>query len=261
MTQARHDEWREQWSMFRDDELFLFEAWIAPAGLEDFRDKDVLECGCGGGQHTSFVGRLARSVTAVDLNTTELAKARNLAATNVEFIEADIATMELSRQFDVVFCIGVIHHTDDPDRSFANMYRHLRPGGLMIVWTYSLEGNLLVARGVEPLRKRFLRRMSRKRLYQFAHVVTALMYPVVHTVYRLSLFRSLPYYEYFGIFRRLSFKRNVLNVFDKLNAPQTRFTRRATAEAWMSADRFLPGTVSIRHYAGVSYSLVGVKRP
>ncbi|MEE8239660.1 MAG: hypothetical protein V3R16_00200 [Nitrospirales bacterium] len=43
-------EWVAQWSMFQDDESFLFRDWIAPATMEDFRDKDVLECGCGGRQ-------------------------------------------------------------------------------------------------------------------------------------------------------------------------------------------------------------------
>jgi hypothetical protein len=49
-------------------------------------------------------------------------------------------------------------------------------------------------------------------------------------------------------------------VFDKLNAPQTYLTSRAKCEEWFSPERFEPGSVSIRRYAGVSYSLVGVKR-
>src|SRR5262245_36588876 len=101
-TSPRPSEWLEQWSMFRDDERFLFEEWIAPRTLEDVRGKDVLEGGCGGGQHTAMLAAVAGSVTAVDLNTADLARERNAGCSNVTFVEADLATMDLGHQFDVV---------------------------------------------------------------------------------------------------------------------------------------------------------------
>ncbi len=262
-AQTPQREWREQWTLFRDDERFLFEEWIRPATLEDLRGREVLEAGCGGGQHTGYMAEVCRSVTAVDLNTVELARQRNAGRANVELIEADCATMELGRQFDAVVCIGVIHHTDDPDRTFDNLFRHLRPGagGLMIIWTYSAEGNALVRWLVEPLRKLSLRALPRRLLVALAGVITALLYLPVHTIYRLPWLAFLPYYDYFRNFRRLSFRRNLLNVFDKLNAPQTRFIDRATCERWLDPESFVPETVSIRRYAGVSYSLNGVRRP
>lgn len=253
-------EWREQWTLFQDSERFLFEEWIAPVNLEDLRGRTVLEAGCGGGQHTAMMAEVAKSVTAVDLNTADLARERNRRFDNVRFVSADLASMDLGEQFDAVVCVGVIHHTDDPDRTFENLYRHLRPGGLIVIWTYSAEGNALVRHGVEPVRKLLLRRLTRPALVWVSRAITAAMYPVVHTVYRLAFLRSLPYYEYFGNFRRLSYARNVLNVFDKLNAPQTVFTTAAKCRQWMSDDRFEPGSISIRPYKGVSYSLSGVKQ-
>lgn len=258
--QAPESEWREQWTMFQDDEQFLFAEWILPATLEDLRGREVLEAGCGGGQHTGYMAEVAASVTGVDLNTVELARERNAGRDNVELVRADIAAMDLGRRFDVVVCIGVIHHTDDPDRTFANLFRHLRPGGRLIVWTYSSEGNALVRWLVEPARKQFLRPLPRRVVAGIAWLLTALLYPVVHTVYRLPLLSFLPYYEYFANFRKLSFRRNQLNVFDKLNAPQTHFTTRDTCERWMSRERFEPGSISIRRQAGVGYTLTGIKR-
>jgi len=257
-VQQKSAEWSDQWRHFQDNERFLFEEWIAPATLEDFRGKDVLECGCGGGQHTAMMAPAAASVTAVDLNTADIARARNRSNKNVEFVEADIAAMDLGRQFDVVVCIGVIHHTDDPSRTFDALYRHCKPGGKIIVWTYSAEGNALVRWGVEPFRKIFLTWMPRAWVRGLSRLITLALYPVVYTVYLLPFLSWLPYYDYFANFRRLSFERNLLNVFDKLNAPQTRFTTRAKAEEWFIAARF--DEVSIRPYAGVSWSLVGVKK-
>ena len=253
-------EWREQWSLFQDSEQFLFEEWIAPMTLNDLQGKTVFEAGCGGGQHTSFMAPLARSVTAVDLNTTDIARERNKAFANVRFVAGDIASLDLGEQFDIVVCIGVIHHTDDPDRTFENLFRHLRTGGRMLIWTYSAEGNELVRYGVEPVRKAVLRRLSRPSLVWLSRAITTALYPIVHTVYRVPPFAFLPYYEYFGNFRRLSFSRNMLNVFDKLNAPQTRFTTRKKCDDWFSPERFETASISIRPYKGVSYSLSGVKR-
>lgn len=260
MTQARQSEWTDQWSRFADEERFLFDEWIAPRTIEDFRGKRILECGCGGGQHTGFMSSVAAEVTAVDLNALEIARARNADRTNIRYVEADIAALDLGEQFDVVVCIGVIHHTDDPDRTFDAIYRHCRPGGLVIIWTYSAEGNALVRFVVEPIRAVFLRWLPRWSVVRLSEIITALLYPIVYTIYVPSATSFLPYHEYFANFRRLPFRRNVLNVHDKLNAPQTRFTTRQTSARWFNPSRFEPSSIAIRWYAGVSYSLSGVKR-
>jgi SAM-dependent methyltransferase len=255
--QKKQSEWSEQWKMLQDDELFLFKDWLLPVTLEDFRGKEVLECGCGGGQHTSFVAPVAAKICAVDLNTTNIAKERNKESSNIEFIEADIAKMDLGKQFDFVFSIGVVHHTDDPNKTFENMKKHTKPGGKTIVWVYSKEGNWMVEKMVEPIRKRFLIRMSRKNLLRLSRVTTFFMYLPIYTVYLLPL-PFLPFYEYFKNFRKLSFYRNTLNVFDKLNAPQVDFISRARIEKWFNENDFTD--VHINSYKGVSWSGSGTKK-
>jgi SAM-dependent methyltransferase len=258
MPVAEH-QWHAQWSRFRDDAPYLFDEWIAPATREMFRGKDVLEAGCGGGHHTELLAQVARSVTAVDLHTVDLARTRAGRYPHVRFVTADLGTMDLGRQFDAVVCVGVIQHTDDPDRTFDTLFRHCKPGGLLIVWTYSAEGNSLVRHIVEPLRRAVLRYLPTGIVVALATLLTALLYPVVHTVYRLQAFAWLPYFEYFGNFRRLSFRRNVLNVFDKLNAPQTTFITAARCAQWLNPQCFRSDSVSIRHHQGISWSLVGTR--
>lgn len=256
MIQRKQNEWHEQWEMLRDDELFLFEDWIQPVTLDDFRGKTVLECGCGGGQHTSFIAPYATHITAIDLNTSDLARQRNANFTNIEFLEADIATMDLGREFDIVFSIGVVHHTDDPDATFQNLFRHTKSGGKTIVWVYSKEGNWLVDRLVEPIRKRFLSRWSRKNLLVLSRWITACMYLPIYSIYLLPL-SFLPFYEYFQNFRKLSFYRNTLNVFDKLNAPQVDFIEKSRIENWFQSERYCK--VHVTPYKGVSWRGSGVK--
>jgi SAM-dependent methyltransferase len=257
MAQPKQQEWADQWSLMRDEERFLFDDWIWPNRLEDFRDKDVLEAGCGGGQHTALVAQVARSVTAVDLNTVEIARQRTLGCDNVRLVEADLTRMDLGRTFDVVFSIGVVHHTDDPDRTVLNLARHVAPGGRLILWVYSQEGNALVQHLVEPLRLMLLTHMSRRSLLRLSRLITVTLYLPVYTLYRLPL-PFLPYYQYFGNFRRLGFARNTLNVFDKLNAPQVQLISQRRARSWFDPARF--EDLHLSRYVGVSWRASGTRR-
>ena len=85
MPQEKQTAWSWQWRNYKDDSLFLFLEWIHPHTLETFRGQDVVDCGCGGGQHMAFVAPHARSVLGIDLNTVELAKERNSHFSNVAF--------------------------------------------------------------------------------------------------------------------------------------------------------------------------------
>jgi SAM-dependent methyltransferase len=257
MEQKKQKEWHEQWSMLKDDEEFLFKDWIYPVTMEDFRGKTVLECGCGGGQHTAFVAPYAAHHTAVDLNTTDIARERNVNNKNIDFVEADIAKMDLGKTFDFVFSIGVVHHTDDPDATFENMKKHTKAGGKTIVWVYSKEGNWMVEKMVEPVRKAFLVKMSRGSLLTLSKITTVFLYLPVYSLYLLPL-KFLPFYEYFDNFRKLSFYRNTLNVFDKLNAPQVQFISRERIGKWFNENDFRD--IHISPYKGVSWRGSGTKK-
>ncbi len=255
-VQKKQNEWHIQWSVLQDDELFLFKEWIYPNKIEDFQDKEVLECGCGGGQHTSFVASYAATYFAVDLNTIDIARKRNADKNNIEYIEADIAKMDLKKKFDCVFSIGVIHHTDNPDLTFENLKNHTKKNGKTIIWVYSKEGNWLVENVVEPIRKHVLIKISRKNLLTLAKIITAVMYIPIYTFYLLPI-KFLPFYEYFQNFRILSFKRNTLNVFDKLNAPQVDFISKERIEKWFNKNDY--SQVHISSYKNVSWRGSGIK--
>lgn len=256
MAQKLQHDWHHQWNVFHDTSLFLFLEWIHPIQLDDFRNKSVLDAGCGGGQHVGFIAPYAKRVVGVDLNTADLARRHNAAHQNVEIITADIAEMDLGEQFDVVYCLGVVQHTDNPDKTVANLIRHLKPGGKLLLWVYAYEGSFLIRTILEPLKKMFLLRLSKPALRKLAWMLTALLYFPIYTVYRLPL-RFLPFYHYFINWRKLSFGRNLINVFDKLNAPQTVFFRRRDVERWMDPATFRD--IHISHYQRVSWRASGTK--
>lgn len=225
--------------------------------LEDFRGKDVLDCGCGGGQHINFVSPYAAHVTGVDFNALSAAKKSTAHLKNVTLIEADLAEMDLGKKFDIVYCIGVLHHTDDPTRTFKNIAKHCKPGGRVIVWVYSKEGNFLNRTLLEWVKSLILLRLPRSINLLIAHLLTMLVYIPVYTVYLLPL-RFLPFYEYFQNWRSLSYTRNLLNVFDKMNAPQTWFITKEQIESWFPAEEY--DSIAISPYKGVSWRGSGTKR-
>lgn len=256
MRQKIQKEWYEQWKLIQDNELSIFKDSIYPNTIDNFRNKAVLECGCGCGQHTSFIALYAKSITTVDLNSIEIAKKNNQEFNNITFIADDIANMNLRRKFDIVFSIGVIHHTENPEKTVKNLINHTKSGGKLILLVYSKEGNFLVEHLVEPFRKIFLIKMSRKKLFVLSKFITLLMYFPIYSIYLLPL-KFLPYYEYFQYFRKLPFYRKSLNVFDKLNAPQVQFISKSRVIHWLTKDEF--ANIRVSAFNGVCWRISGTK--
>jgi SAM-dependent methyltransferase len=109
------------------------------------RPFDVLIAGAGTGQQalqSAFgYGPNAR-LLAVDLSAASLAYAQRMAARyqvdTIEFLVADLLDLErLQRQFDIIECVGVLHHMADPWAGWRALLRRLKPGGLMYIGLYS----------------------------------------------------------------------------------------------------------------------------
>ena len=256
--QKKQPGWAEQWSRYKDDNEFLFREWIHPWSLEDFRGKRVLDAGCGHGAHAAMVAPYAREVIGVDLNCAAIAREEIRAFPNASAVEGDIARIRFDELFDAVFCIGVIHHTDDPAATFRHLKTLVKPGGRLLIWAYSHEGNFLNRVFVEGLKRGGLLKLPAGALHALAWILTALLYPLVYTVYLLPLRALLPYYDYFGNFRKLPPRKNIQNVFDKLIAPQTAFLRREEIAAWFDPREF--EDVHLSNYKEVSWRASGTRR-
>ncbi len=115
------------------------------ADFDRWSGKRVLEVGCGLGTDTVNFARAGASVTAVDLSSESLELARHRAevfglSDRIRFLEAnaeELAARLDESAFDLVYSFGVLHHTPNPSRAFAQLRDLVAPTGELRVMVYN----------------------------------------------------------------------------------------------------------------------------
>ncbi len=94
----------------------------------------VLDGGCGTGRVAIELARRGHEVVGVDLDPGMLGEARGKAP-HLEWVEADLATLDLGRSFDAVVLAGnvlLFVAAGTEGAVVARAAAHLRPGGLLV---------------------------------------------------------------------------------------------------------------------------------
>jgi SAM-dependent methyltransferase len=77
-------------------------------------------------------------VIGVDLSAAAEVAAKNLADRDFVAFQADVFALPFAPEsFDVIYSIGVLHHTPDCEAAVKSLDKYLKPGGLLVVWLYS----------------------------------------------------------------------------------------------------------------------------
>ena len=206
-----------------------FLAWIAPVTKKFFKDKVVLEGGCGKGRHTQLAAQFgARDVIGIDLSAaveTAFAATRDLP--NAHIVQADIYNLPCGRVFDYAFSVGVLHHLPDPRAGFKSLTSKVRPGGHVSAWVYGAENNGWIIRWVNPIRERITSKLSPRLLLQLSKIPAAIVFTVTKTVYGplnrsprgARIARHLFYNDYLKAIAGFGWREQQTIVFDHLVAP------------------------------------------
>lgn len=126
---------------------------ISRAEIEHFLDfcrlpmdkiHKVLELGTGNGRHTLFMLNKGFEVTATDISQKSLdilyKKAKELGLEKrLTVVNHDLEEPLYHGEYDLVFCIDVLHHTKSMKKVFASMSAAAKPGG----WVAIFEPNAL----------------------------------------------------------------------------------------------------------------------
>ncbi|MBW4619752.1 MAG: class I SAM-dependent methyltransferase [Cyanosarcina radialis HA8281-LM2] len=107
------------------------------------QDIRILDAGCGTGVGTEYLVHLnpQAKVVGIDLSAGALSVARERCqrsgADRVEFHHLSLYdAQQLPGEFDLINCVGVLHHLPDPHRGIKSLAAKLAPGGLMHVFVY-----------------------------------------------------------------------------------------------------------------------------
>ena len=107
--------------------------------LPDLTGKSVVDLACGEGIYTrKLMQRGATRVIGVDISAEMIALARRHEAVEpigVEYVQTDVATVDLDARFDVVFCSYLFNYARSRAELRAlveSVARLIRPGGLLV---------------------------------------------------------------------------------------------------------------------------------
>ncbi|PYM03906.1 MAG: hypothetical protein DMD82_15960 [Candidatus Rokuibacteriota bacterium] len=148
--------------------------------LEELKGKLVLDVGCGTGRFADVVLRHGGRVFGVDLSFAVEAAQANLGwHPDMHVVQADIFRLPLrTDEFDLVYSLGVLHHTPDCRRAFAELPKHVKPGGRVVITVYAASNKVYIAS--TTFWRRFTTRIPKRMLYRLMHVAVPLYY-----VYRM----------------------------------------------------------------------------
>jgi len=107
---------------------------------------DILEAGCGTGSNITPLSQQfpTSRFLGIDLTPASIKiakeKAEKLEIKNLDFQIANILELDLNKDFDVIFNLGVLHHLADMQEGIKNLAKHLRSNGYLVLWLYGTYG-------------------------------------------------------------------------------------------------------------------------
>jgi SAM-dependent methyltransferase/uncharacterized protein YbaR (Trm112 family) len=206
----------------------------------------VLDAGCGMGRWLHFARQRGSRAVGMDVSVAvDVAAARE--GDGADFVQADLCRPPFAEaSFDLVYCLGVLHHLEDPLAGVRALARLVRPGGELRLYVYRMLDD-------EPAWKRrlfaavtLLRSVSTRLPYTLVHALAWLIAVGATTLFlwprRLlrrfqpgdRLTRGLPLAHYTDV----PFGMLVSEQFDRLVAPIEGRYRREDVAGWLEAAGF-----------------------
>lgn len=218
-----------QWQLHRRtqldtvDRLDSQQAFTIKTGQNpaDFAGRRVLDVGVGTGRYADVVQRAGAEVVGVDLSLAVETAMENVGhRPGAHVIQADCFQLPFAKEsFDLIYSVGVLHHTPDCKRAFLSLTPYLKPGGTIAIWLYSAHHHPpgSVMDRVNGLTRAVTTRLPVKLLYLLCCCEVPLYYlrkipgfdPMLHLLLPGALYHAIPPSN-----RKRRLNEHVLDLFD-----------------------------------------------
>ena len=99
---------------------------------------EILDLGCGGGLVCEPLTRLGANVTGIDFVKKNITTAKHhakISKLNITYVNQDLLSIKLNKQFDVILMLEIIEHLDNWENVVNKILKHLKPKGKIIFST------------------------------------------------------------------------------------------------------------------------------
>jgi predicted Zn finger-like uncharacterized protein len=262
-----------QWNRFRHEQIDSINGtkkserrFWAETGwdIDGVRGEWILDAGCGAGRFLDVASRAGCEVVGVDISDAVDAANANLRdRPNVHLVQASLYELPFrDNAFDGCYCIGVIQHTPDPQRSVRALPLVLKPDGRLAVTIYERRRFTLL--NGKYLLRPFTRRLNHRWLLSAIRLLMPIAFPLTELLFRLPLmgrlFRFAVPVANYVMDSELSWRQRyqwaILDTFDMLSPEFDQPQREAHIRAVL-ADADI---VAIQRLGNPGLNLVGIKQ-
>ena len=103
----------------------------------DWKNKSVLEIGCGPGYYTIPLASRCKQIFGIDLSSKNISIAKHhaerLRVQNVTFNQANLFDFTPTEPFDIVYIITVLMHIPEIEQALTRIHTFLKPGGYLLI--------------------------------------------------------------------------------------------------------------------------------
>lgn len=213
----------------------LFRDWVAPLDPRDLEDRVVVDVGCGMGRWMHVASQYRpRVLLGLDYSSvvhTAWDNVKHLPRTTV--VQADLFALPLKPKVEVLYCIGVAHHTPDPSAAVASLARVLAPDGALSLWVYGRENNDWLVRYVNPVRHRVTSRLPHPLLLGLSRSMAGVLHAASWLYGGTD---RLPYADYMRYLKRYPLPYMEHIVYDHLAPQICHYIPRQELEKWLTRE-------------------------